>query len=188
MHRKIATERYEQLVRQCLFHLEQPDFPVDATRITREASVGSHHAMARDNERDGIVPDSAAHSLRRHTIPAFFPGNPGSNFAISHCLAKRNGKHNLPDYLAEGRCTHVQFRSEVRILATEIDVQPAAGIVENREPLLLMLLIKSICKVLLSVEPKADESLAVTCERYTSKRRIVMPSVVQLNTIYRAQI
>ena len=57
---------YKKSARIRAFHLQQPDFFVNASGIARQAAAYAHDPVARDDEGDGIVPHCAAHGLRRH--------------------------------------------------------------------------------------------------------------------------
>lgn len=79
---------------------QEPDFPVDASAISRHGSIGSYHAVAWYDERDGVVAHSAPDSLGRLAIDA------ARDVAIGHLAAIRYLQKLLPDSLAESASLH----------------------------------------------------------------------------------
>ena len=55
-------------------HLQEALFLVYSSGITCEAAAGSRYAMTRDDERDGIVTDSAPDGLGRHLFLSILTG------------------------------------------------------------------------------------------------------------------
>ena len=59
--------RYEQTMHIGTLQLQQCFFPLDATAIADKAAVCTHHTVARDHERDRVMPHRAAYRLRKPT-------------------------------------------------------------------------------------------------------------------------
>ena len=67
---------------------------------------------------------------------------------------------------------------KVWLFAAEVNVEPAASLLEYGEAFLLVLIFKRGGEILLLVEPKPDEGCAVTGERDGAERRSVMRCVL----------
>ena len=105
--------------------LQQSDFVVQTTTIAREFAVGPHHAMAGNDEADGVPSHCAAYRLRR------FNSQPFSNVPISHGLAEGYLANDIQHRLAERRLTfHTINRREIGLTARKIDVQPTASVAD----------------------------------------------------------
>ena len=61
--------RHKELLHVDVFHPQQFFLFVDAARIAGQAAVRSDDPVARDKDRDPIVPDGTAHCLCRHAGP-----------------------------------------------------------------------------------------------------------------------
>lgn len=104
--------------------------------------------MARNDQRNGVVPHRATNSLSRLDSHLF------SNVAVGHCGAVGNGKQDFPHSMAEGTASHYERRREVRNKAAEIRVEPTASLLKNKKAVAFYkLVIKRFGKVLLPIKP-----------------------------------
>ena len=111
--------------------------------------------MAGDDQGDGIVPHGAADG------PGRLAAQPPGQFAVADRLSVGDGEQLLPDGPLKGRPPEVQPGRKVRLGAAEIDVQPAAGVCEDRKPALRCVRSQRGGEVRLPVEPKADQGVAL---------------------------
>ena len=76
-------------------------------------------------------------------------------------------------------------RQKVGFLSAEVEVEPAACLLEYGEALLLVLLFERSGEVFLPIEPKADERRAVAGEGHGAEWRIVMCCVLHGDASFR---
>lgn len=143
------------LPRHLHFQSQQRGFFIDAACISGQAAVCSDNAVAGNDDRDHIVSDSPAHSLRRHPGKAALCSQPLCQCTIGRGLAAGDAAQQRPHLLLKGRASGMERRSKVRLLPAEINIQPAAGLGEHSVLLLLMHRIQGAGKVLLPLEPEA---------------------------------
>ena len=67
---------HKQLYAVGSFQFQQLDFSLNTTRITDQAAAGTHHTVARDDERNGVMSHGSAHRLGGHALPQ--AGRPAS--------------------------------------------------------------------------------------------------------------
>ena len=91
-HGSFLLLRYEESVGACLFPLQQPPLPVQASRIAREASVGTDNPVTRNDDGDGIAPNGTAHRLARHAFRTVLPGPLPGNVLVRSGFSIRNGQ------------------------------------------------------------------------------------------------
>ena len=165
------------------FHPKQTDFPVNASGVPGERTVCSYDSMAGDDERDGVVPHSAADRPGGHLGNSFLLCYQLCYLSVGHRFAVRNRQQIFPDGLAERGGLHGERWRESRLPATEVDVQPAAGLFKNREQLFFVPVIERGAKILLPIEPEAGERSPITGEGNPAEGRIVMPLKHHIGTL-----
>src|SRR6185437_9140601 len=84
-----------------------------AAAIAAEAALGSHHAVAWDDDRQGIAAAGLANVARLGAEGA-------GELAIAACLAIGDGRHEPPHLLLERRARRRQRQIESTPLAGEI--------------------------------------------------------------------
>ena len=80
--------------------------------------------MARHDKRDRVVSDRAAHGLGGHVPPASTPGHLGSDLGIGAGGAEGDGEHDGGDHPLEVGALNPDRRSETRVSAPEVSVEP----------------------------------------------------------------
>ena len=128
---------HEQAVHVRTLQFQQLYLPRNAAAIAGETAVRAHNAVARDHERDRIVPHRAADRLRGHFFKSLLSGNLGGNLAVGHGPAIWDRQHDLTDRFAERRGVIAQRRQEIRRTPGEIHIQPALCVRKQRLLLLL---------------------------------------------------
>ena len=78
---------------------QQSDFVVQSAAITREFTVGTHHAMAGHDEADGVPTYRTTHRLRGMDIQPF------RDFTIGHGLPEWDFAYDIQYRFAERRQT-----------------------------------------------------------------------------------
>lgn len=144
------------------FQSQQRGFFIDAACISGQAAVCSDNAVAGNDDRDHIVTDSPAHSLRRHPGKAALCSQLLCQCPIGRGLAAGDAAQQRPHLLLKGRASRMERRGKVRLLPAEINIQPASGLGEHSGLLLLMHRIQSAGKVLLPLEPEAGQADVVS--------------------------
>src|SRR6266699_631468 len=86
-----------------------------APAIAAEVPVFAHHAMAGNDERDGIGCAGLGNGARS-------PGFPDGlgNFTIRACATIRDGLQGLPDAPLESCCLYIYGEIEMRLLAVQV--------------------------------------------------------------------
>ena len=183
-HKKIRTSSHREKVR--IFHLlhflqrhfhfqsQQRGFFIDAACISGQAAVCTDNAVAGNDDRDHIVSDSPAHSLRRHPGKAALCSQLPCQCTIGRGLAAGDAAQQRPHLLLKGRASGMERRSKVRLLPTEINIQPASGLGEHSGLLLLMHCIQGAGKVLLPLEPKAGQADVISGQQDAAQRRLIV--------------
>ena len=116
---------------------KQPLLAIKAAGISVERSVGGNHAMARHDNRNGIVCNRSPHGTRghngclvsRHTMSS---RNTLSDFAIRSDLATRDRKQLKPNLALKRRTNHMQRRRKPRLLPRKICIQPSPRTLKHR--------------------------------------------------------
>ena len=153
---------------------EEPYLLVNTAGVACQAAIRTDDPVARDNERDGIVPYRTADCLRRHSGETALLGNFSGNFAICHGGSEWNLKHEFPNGLSEIRTEHGKGRSEVRSFAGKIDIQPALRLGEDRKFLFFVFVLQGIGEIFLLVEPEAGECRTVATQSNSPYGRFLM--------------
>ena len=159
------------LPRHFHFQSQQRGFFIDAACISGQSAVCSDNAVAGNDDRDHIVSDSPAHSLRRHPGKAALCGKLPCQCTIGCGLAAGDAAQQRPHLLLKGRASGMERRGKVRLLPTEINIQPASGLGEHGGLLLLMHHIQGAGKVLLPLEPEAGQADVISGQQTGSGRR-----------------
>ena len=68
---------HKQLYAVGSFQFQQLDFPLNTTRITDQAAAGTHHTVARDDKRNGVMSHGSAHRLGGQARRAMLCRKPG---------------------------------------------------------------------------------------------------------------
>lgn len=117
---------------QCgFFEFEQEGFFVGACGVAGEGAVAAEHPVAGDYQGYGVVSHRIAHGLRRHPFQTVFAGDGTCYLAVGGGVAVGDFEQFLPHLSAEVAAPHPQIRGEIGNLATEIAVEPEAGLAEN---------------------------------------------------------
>ena len=122
------------------FQLQQRDFVVNAPSITCKVAVCAHHAMAGQDDTDGVPTHRATYCLRRH-FSWFFRYferrfrkrlyDAFRNIAVGHGFPERYLSHDIQHRFAEWRQVfHAVGWCEIGLTACEIDIQPTTGIMD----------------------------------------------------------
>ena len=135
--------------------MEEGGFGGEAGGVAGEAAASAHHAVAGDDQGDGVAANGGADGPGQS--PAGRPGprrgagtHPGGNLPVGGRAAVGDGPEDLPDGLLERSSYKAQRGSEVRLPAAEIDVQPPPGLVKDRQVSLQAFRAKDGSKVLLA--------------------------------------
>ena len=124
---------YRGSIQASIFPFKKPSLLLDAATVSDQAPVRAHHTMARNDQRNRIVPDGAANRLRRHMVKAPLLCDEPCDLTIGHRAPIRDGKQDLPNFLPEIRACHTQHWRKTRILSFKIKIQPPFGFREDRE-------------------------------------------------------
>ena len=162
------------LQRHFHFQSQQRGLFVDAACISGQAAVCSDNAVAGNDDRDHIVSDSPAHSLRRHPGKAALCGQLPCQCTIGRGLAAGDAAQQRPHLLLKGRASGMKRRGEVRLLPSEINIQPPSGLGEHSGLLLLMYCIQGTGKVLLPLEPEAGQADVISGQQDAAQRRLIV--------------
>ena len=160
---------------QCgFFEVEQVGFFVGASSVAGEGAVAAEHPVAGDYQGYGVVSHRIAHSLRRHPFQTVFAGDGTCYLAVGCGVAVGDFEQLVPHLFAEVAAKHPQLRGEIGNLATEIAVEPEAGLAENGQVGIFGNVGgKRRGEMLLSLEPKSGKCLSVGGEGDTAKWRLV---------------
>ena len=152
-----------------LLQFKQGAFAVDAGGVAGERAVGADDAVARDDDGDGVVAYSAAHSLRRAASET------AGQLAVGQRLAVGDGKQCLPYSLLKEGTLQCQWWYKLGLVARKVFIKPTADLFENRQRcMFLMLHSQHATEVLLSVKPKTHQHLSVAGQRDAPERRVIM--------------
>ena len=110
---------------------QQRGFLVDSSRIARERAIRANHAVAWNENGDGVASDSAANGLRGHLGNAPLARNSLRNRAIRCRCAIRNRAQNLPHLVAKRRALRAK-RWQRLDSAREIALEPRTCLRDNR--------------------------------------------------------
>ena len=98
------------LPRHFHFQSQQRGFFIDAACISGQSAVCSDNAVAGNDDRDHIVSDSPAHSLRRHPEKAAFCSQLLCQCTIGRGLAAGDAAQQRPHLLLKGRASGMERR------------------------------------------------------------------------------
>lgn len=73
-----------------MFQLKQSNFFLNASCVSCQAAVTSHHPVTGNNNGNLIVPHSAAYGLRRHTGSSLFDSKLSGNLPVGYGLSIGN--------------------------------------------------------------------------------------------------
>ena len=79
-----------------------------------------------------VMPDSAAHGLRRHPGPSLLFRKLPRELTVGHGLPVGNLQQQRPHRLLKHRASRVQRRQKARLLPRKVKVQPAPGLGKDR--------------------------------------------------------
>ena len=153
---------------------------VDAVGVACETAACADDAVAGDDDGDGVVCDGAADG-----VGGFFHADAAGDFTVGDRFAVGNREQDVPDFLTKRCGFRCERRQKVGLLPAEVEVEPAACLLEYREAFLLVLLFERGGEVFLPVEPKADERRAVAGEGHGAEWRIVMCCVLHGDASFR---
>lgn len=156
---------------------EEVLFLLEAGGVACKAAACAHYPMTRNDDGDGVAPDSSADGLGRHVsarprprFAARAPANLCGNLPICRCFPVRNCQKNLPDLFLEGSSIHPQRRCEVGFSTTEIYVKPLACLNKDWQVFLMAITAKNNAEMLLAIEPQTIQRFAVTGKSNTAQR------------------
>ena len=124
---------HEQSAHVRFFQFKKVYLLIYTSGIPCKAPVRTDYSMTRNYYGDGIVSDCAAYGLRRHLINASLLCNLFSDLSIRHSFSIRDRQHYLSYGFSERRSFHRNRRSEIRLPATEIYVEPAHRLLKYRQ-------------------------------------------------------
>ena len=148
-----------------MLQLQQLHLPRDPAAVAGQAAVRADDAVARDHQRNRVMPHRAADGLRGHVCKPMPSGDLGGDLAVGHGASVGDRQHDLADLPAEGGGVIPQGRQMIRRAAGEINVQPASGLLKQRPLLPLGLPGQDAAEIPLSVEPESDDGLLVARQR-----------------------
>ena len=161
-----------------LFQRQQGSFFVDAPRVARQASVGAHHPVARDQNGDLVVSHRAAHGLGGQVGQAPLGGQPGRERPIGRGLPVGDGPEEGPHLLLKGRAREVERHLEFRLSPRKIDRQPRLGPRQQRALPLLVLPVQALGKVLLPLKPQPGQAGFVRRQEDPAQRSLITAYVL----------
>ncbi len=156
-----------EFVRVHAFELQQTDLFVEASGVSGKTAVGSHHAMAGNDDGNGIVPHGTAYGLGRHVRSVKGFGGKSGELFVGDDFAAGNTAQRLPDELPE----RTSCRSKGQFAgggatAGEIPVEPACRQSKNGQITAgTGRFLERALKVFLTVHPETDEVDAVSDKR-----------------------
>ena len=161
--------------------IEQPFLSIKTAGVTRERTAGSHHAMARNDNRNRVSGHCTTHRARTRrtlitrskTSTANLVGHP----AVRHRRTARNSLQHTP-HLKLKRRAHQMERGRIRrCVPGKIGVEPRPGVVEHgrcrTQAVWNPLAIKGRSKVRLALKPKSREPARIGSKRNHAKRRSI---------------
>ena len=169
--------RHKEPLHVDVFHPQQFFLFVDAARIAGQAAVRSDDPVAWDEDRDPIVPDRTAHCLCRHAGPALLFRQLLCQRTVGRGLAVGDLQQQLPHRLPERRPHGMERRSEARLPAAEIDLQPAFCLLQDGRFLRCVVRVQTLGKIRFAVEPKPCQAHIICCQQNAAQRGIVMQCV-----------
>ena len=119
------------------------------------------------------MPHGAAHCLGRRGDPTF--PEPTGQFSVSSGLSIGNLQQQLPHRLAEGTPLGRQGGELWKGLSGEIGVQPDRRLLKDRNiSPRLRITVQSCGKIFLSLNPEADDGLAVRGQMQDAKGGVIL--------------
>ena len=177
-HRSLLPRlRHKEPLHVDVFHPQQFFLFVDAARIAGQAAVRSDDPVARDEDRDPIVPDGTAHCLCRHAEPPLLFRQLFCQCAVGRGLAVGDLQQQLPHRLPERRPHGMERRGEARLPAAEIDLQPAFCLLQDGRFLRRVVRVQTLGKIQFAVEPKPCQAHIICRQQNAAQRGIVMQCV-----------
>ena len=182
----------------CALKPKQPLFAIKPAGISIERAVGSDHAMARHNNRNGITRDRGPHGtgrrngcfVSRYTMSS---RNTLGDLTIRSDLATRDRKQLKPNLTLKRRADHMQRRRKPRLLPRKISIQPSPGTLKHRRSrairrirrrhtpstrnrigtfdILRIFFEQRGAKVLLTLKPKPRQTAAISGKQDFAQRR-----------------
>lgn len=159
------------------FYFQQLDFLINTRCIPRQTAVAAHHAVAGNNDADGVMSHRTPYGLCRHGLESALACDFLGNVTVCHGAAVWNAKQYFPNRFSEPGTFHLQGRQKVGLAAVEIKVEPLSGLFENGKILFLAIAMQRGGMVFLRVEPQTDEVFPVAVKREVSKGRWVMRKI-----------
>ena len=119
------------------------------------------------------------------TAWGLFHADTASDFAVGDHFAVGDRAQDSPDFLTKRCGFRCERRQEVGLLSTDVEVEPAARLLEYGEALLLVLLFERGSEVFLPIDPKADERRTIAGEGHGAEWRVVMSCVLHGDASFR---
>ena len=105
------------------FETKQGYLVMDSPAITRKVAIGTHHAMARHNDADGIPTNRTPYCLSRHFRNALFLCDLIGYLTIGHGFSEWDFSHDVRDLLTKrGEILNAIIGREIGLMASEIAV------------------------------------------------------------------
>ena len=111
--------------------MQEPLLAFQATGIARQASMGTHYAVARHDDGHRIASYGLPHGLRRNGFHVSFRSELPGQFAVADGRAIGNGLQQLPHAALERRSVQAKRRKNAWALAPEVSIEPNAGLGED---------------------------------------------------------
>ena len=177
---------------------KQPLLAIKPAGISVERAVGSDHAMARHDDRNGIARNRSPHSTGRYnggliTRHAMSRRDTLGDLAIRSDLTTRNRKQLEPNLTLKRRTDHMQRRRKPRLLPRKVGIQPSPRTLKHRRSrairgicrrhpsgtrnrigtldMLCILFEQRRAKVLLPLKPKPRQTAAISGKQDFAQRR-----------------
>ena len=153
--------------------MQEPLLAFQATGIARQASMGTHYAVARHDDGHRIASYSLSHGLRRNCSHVSFRGQLPSQFAVTDGRAIGNGLQQLPHAALERRSVQAKRRKNAWALAPEVSIEPNAGPGEDRQVRLEMIRRRRAFAAYRIFEQQVSECSSVAHQvKHSERRRI----------------
>ena len=149
----------------------------DSARVPGQTAVCADYPVTGDDNGDFVMSDRAAHRLRGHPGKSLLFGKLPGDFTVGRGLPIGNLQKDFPYGLAEFGTGVVQRRREIRLLAREIDIQPAFGLRKNGRFLRNALAGQIPRKVFLPIKPQPGQPDLVRGQQNAPQRGIVMLNI-----------
>jgi len=133
--------------------------------------VGPDYSVTGNYDGDGVAGDGAAYGLGRHGWDALSPREDSGDFSVGGSSAERDGEQEFPDASLEWSAARAQRWSEVWDVASEVEVEPVAGLSEDGELMVRGGLGYGLRYVILPFEPEAGQRCPVAREDDGAERR-----------------